>query len=402
MAWNEPGGSGGRDPWSGRNNGQGEPNLDDIVRKMQDRFGGLFGGKGGGPRGRRGGPGAAGAGIAVVIVLVIWGLSGFYVVDQAERAVVLRFGKYVETTNAGLNWHLPYPIEQAMTVNVERIENVEIGFQSRGGGQQASVAVPKEALMLTQDENIVDIQYAVQYKVKDARDYLFNVRVPDETLREVTESAVREIVGKKTMDFVITEGRSAVAQDAGGLIQETLDRYRTGLQVISVNMQKATAPQQVQAAFADAVKAREDEQRLKNEAEAYANKIIPEARGAAARLLEEANGYRERVIAQAEGEADRFVKVLTEYRKAPEVTRKRLYLEAMERVLGATGKVVMDTKAGNSLMYLPIDRLLERQPARGASATPGAPSYDLSSGAATATSQEDLRNRRNLRSRGIR
>jgi membrane protease subunit HflK len=223
--------------------------------------------------------------------------------------------------------------------------------------------------MLTQDENIVDVQFAVQYQVKDAQSYLFNVRDPDETLREATESAVREIIGKSEMDFVITGGRSEVVTRAQELIQEILDQYETGLLVTQLTMQDAQAPQQVQGAFADAVKAREDEQRLKNEAEAYANDVLPKARGRAARLIEEANAYKEQVIAEAEGETSRFLSVLAEYRKAPKVTRERLYIDTLEKVLHKSSKVLVDTKGSNNLLYLPLDKLMERS----SSSTAGAP-----------------------------
>ncbi len=356
MAWNEPGG-GDKDPWGGGSrNEQGPPDLDEVFKKFQDKLNKMFGGKGGGAGGAGSGAGGSfGIGLILLAVLALWGFSGFYIIDPAERGVVMRFGQYTTTTTPGPHWHLPVPIERVEKVNVDNIRVAEIGFRS--GGRQGGGSVEAESLMLTQDENIVSIELVVQYKVKDARDYLFKVRDPDATLRQATESALREIIGKSKMDFVITEGRGEVASRAEVLIQEILDRYNTGLQLTSVNMQDLQPPEQVQAAFADVVKAREDEQRLKNEAEAYSNDIIPKARGASARQMEEANAYRDQVIAQAEGESSRFEKVLREYSKAPRVTRERLYIEAMEKVLANSGKVMVDVKGGNNLLYLPLDKL---------------------------------------------
>lgn len=361
MAWNEPGGGDGRDPWGGGDQ-QGPPDLDEALKKLQEKLGGMFGkggkGKGNGMgSGGKGGPIASiSAGLVITIVLVGWVLSGIYIVDQAEEAVITRFGKYVRTEPPGPHW-MPNVIENAERLNVQQVRTAEIGFRTSG---RSSSSVSNEALMLTEDENIIDIKFAVQYKIKDARDYLFKLRDPDTTLRQATESAVREIVGKNSMDFVLTGGREEVADVAEGLIQKILDRYEAGLLVTSVNMQDAQPPTQVQAAFADAVKAREDEERFKNEAEAFANDILPKARGDADAKREQAEAYKQRVIALAEGEANRFVNVLKEYQKAPQVTRERLYLDAVESVLGNSSKILMDAKGGNSLMYLPIDKLISR------------------------------------------
>ena len=385
MAWNEPGGS--KDPWGGRGGDQGPPDLDEIVRKMQAKMGGLFGSrKGGGPR-AGGGGGMFAIGLIAVVALVVWLLSGLYIVDEGKRGVELRFGQFSKITMAGLHWHLPFPIERVERVDVEQRRFVEVGYRS-GGDRNASGAqtVPREALMLTQDENIVDIRVAVQYQVKDARDYLFNVRDPDITLKQATESAIREVIGKSKMDFVLTEGRSEVAVNAKELIQNILDQYHSGLLVTTVNLQDAQPPEEVQGAFADAIKAREDEVRQKNEAEAYSNDIIPRARGAAARLLEEANGYQLSVIAKAEGEASRFEQLLVEYTKAPEVTRKRLYLSTMEEVLANTSKVTVDVSEGNNLMYLPLDQMLQgaaaaavpRMPTGSSSGAEGSPAMSSS------------------------
>ncbi|NIR30787.1 MAG: FtsH protease activity modulator HflK [Gammaproteobacteria bacterium] len=356
MAWNQPGGNGGRDPWGNRGGQQGPPDLDEVLKKLQAALGRIFGGGGRSAGGgfRLGGGGAKGIGLIALVLAVIWGLAGIYIVDPPEQGVVLRFGEYVRTVGPGPHW-LPYLVEDAEKVNVELVRSQDIGFRRAGGGTSS---VPNEALMLTEDENIVDVQFTVQYRVKDPAKYLFNVQEPDMTLRQATESAVREIVGKNKMDFVLTEGRSAVAARAEELIQGILDRYGTGLQVTSVNMQSAQPPKEVQAAFADAVKAREDEERFKNEARAYAADIIPKARGDADAIRERALAYKERVVAEAEGRTDRFLKLLREYAKAPEVTRDRLYLEAVEAVLARSSKVLVDLEGGNNLIYLPLDKLV--------------------------------------------
>lgn len=378
MPWNEPG-PGERDdnrdrnrdrnpdPWGRRGGSQGPPDLDEVIRNVQRRLGSLFGNRGGGRgggSGRSGGqlPGKFGISVIAGIIAVVWVASGFYIVEEGQQAVVLRFGEYTTTQGAGLHWHLPYPIEYKETLDVEKINTVEVGYRSNPNTQRAS-SVPAEALMLTADENIIDINFAVQYNLKSAEDLLFNVADPTPlVVRQTTETAVREIVGRSTMDFVLTEGRGEVAQRTKSLVQNILDRYKTGVRVVNVEMQNAQPPAQVQDAFDDAVRAREDEQRLKNEAQAYANDIIPRARGQAARMLEEAEAYKQAKIARAEGEASRFTQVLTEYAKAPEVTRERLYIETMENVLGNSGKLLIDQpEGGNSIFYLPIDQIIRRQ-----------------------------------------
>ncbi len=359
MAWNEPGGGNNKDPWGGRG-GQGPPDLDEVVRKMQQKLGGMFGGrKGGSDSGGGSGPGFAGLGLIAAIVAVVWVFSGIYIIDAGKRGVVLRFGAFSEITGPGPHWHIPYPIEQVETVDVEQRRFVEIGYRSAGGGQ-GSVAVPREALMLTEDENIVNIQFAVQYQVDDPRKYLFDVRDPELVLKQVAESAIREVIGKSKMDFVLKEGRADVVAEVRELMQIILDSYGSGLRVSDVNLQDAQPPEEVQAAFSDAIRAREDKERYKNEAEAYSNEVIPQARGAAARQIQEADAYKEALVAKSTGEASRFIALLQEYRKAPVVTRKRLYLETMEAVLGGTGKVLVDSKSSNNLMYLPLDQLLKK------------------------------------------
>lgn len=388
MAWNEPGSSGGKDPWGNRNSEQGPPDLDEVVRKLQEKFGGLFGRSGG--RGGGSSFSVGSLGLLALVAVVLWALSGIYIVDEGRRGVVLQFGSYKTTTMPGLNW-FPRFIQTVDTVDISAVRSIELGRRA------------DEALMLTQDENIIDVKFTVQYQVKDARDYLFNVRDPDQTLRDAAETAIREVIGQSEMDFVITGGRSEVVQRIRALVQQILDRYGAGLAVVNLNMQDAQAPDQVQGAFADAVKAREDEQRLKNEAEAYANDILPRARGQAARLIEEANAYRDKVVASAEGETARFLSILAQYEKAPEVTRKRLYLETMEEVLAGSSKVLVDTSGGNNnnLLYLPLDKLMQRSPA-----LPGATASGSDATAATGNpaspARTDIRLRENMRQREVR
>ncbi len=355
MAWNEPGGDK-KDPWSGREDEKGPPDLDEAIRSLQEKLGGLFGGGNNEPFGGF----SSGMGYLVIGALALWGMSGFYTVDQGTRGVETRFGKYTDTTEPGLNWHIPAPVEQVQIVDVEQQRFIEVGYRSAGSrGNLGAVSVPKEALMLTRDENIVDVRLAVQYQVKNAKDFLFNVHDPVSTLKQVTESAERGVIGNNDLDFVLTEGRSEIVAEIKKEIQEIMDAYQSGIQITSVNLQDAQPPEQVQSAFEDAIKAREDKQRLINEAEAYANDVVPKARGAASRKVQEAEGYKARVISAAEGEANRFEKLLTEYHKAPEVTRKRLYLETMAEVLSKTKTIMVDVKGSNNLLYLPLDKLVD-------------------------------------------
>jgi membrane protease subunit HflK len=357
MAWNEPGGSGNRDPW-GRRADAGPPDLDEVFRRLRRRLGG-----GASPNG------AAATlivGIAI-IVLALWLASGFYVVREGERGVVLRFGDFASTATPGLRWHLPYPVERVLRVNIGEIRTAEIGYRSQTASR-AEADINQESQMLTADENIVDVKLAVQYRVKDAADYVFKVREPDLTVAQVAESAIREVVGKSRMEFILTEGRDAVAQQVAQVLQATLDRYGTGIEITSVNMQDAQPPEQVQAAFFDAVKAREDEQRLINEAQAYRNEVIPRARGEVARIIADAEAYQGETVARAEGDGARFSQIANQYRAAPQVTRQRLYLETMEQVLSRTPKVVM-AGDGNKVTLLPLDRLLAPAPAEAAPAT---------------------------------
>jgi membrane protease subunit HflK len=345
MAWNEPGGNGDKDPWSKNRGNQGPPDLDEVFKNLQKKFGSLFGGKGGGkgggvlPAGGR-----FGIGLVVAILLAFWMATGFYKVEEAERGVIFRFGKHVDTTQKGLHWHLPTPIERVEKVDVTKV-----------------YTIPLNSTMLTQDENIVDILGTVQYRIDDAEKYLFNVRNPEISLSQVTESALRQSIGRSKMDYVITEGRGEIAIQVRGIIQEIVNKYETGLTIFKVNIQNAKPPEAVKAAFDDVTQAREDEERFKNEAEAYRNEVIPKARGASARMREEAEAYKNEVIARAEGEAVRFKQLLKEYNKAPAITRERLYIDMMESVLSKSSKVMVDVDGGNNLLYLPLDKLMDRQ-----------------------------------------
>ncbi|MBI3045797.1 MAG: FtsH protease activity modulator HflK [Betaproteobacteria bacterium] len=345
------------DPQWGRRPNQGPPDLDEIWRDVNRKLAGLFGRRGGGgdePQGPDAKKVGGGAGLLVGLVFAVWLASGFYIVYEGQRGLVLRFGKYVETTMPGPRWHLPYPIESAEVVNVAGVRSVEVGYRNN-----VKSKVLKESLMLTDDENIIDVQFAVQYILKSPTDYLFNNRGPEDAVLQAAESAIREIVGKSSMDFVIFEGRAEVAARAHKLMQVILDRYGTGINISKVTMQNAQPPEQVQAAFDDAVKAGQDRERQKNEGQAYANDVVPKAKGMAARLQAESEGYRQRVIEQAEGDAARFRQVVTEYNKAPQVTRDRLYIEAMQQVLSNTTKVLIDQKGANNLLYLPLDKIMQ-------------------------------------------
>ena len=381
------------DPQWGKRGNEGPPDLDELLRNLNAKLNGLFGRRGGGQQPPSGGDGGTrvggGAWLLVVLVILIWIASGFYIVDASNRGVVLRFGKYHETTQPGPRWHLPYPIETVEIVNLSQVRTVEVGYRNN-----VKSKVLKESLMLTDDENIIDIQFAVQYILKSPEDYLFNNRGTDDAVLQAAETAIREIVGKSKMDFVLYEGREQVAAQATKLMQEILDRYKTGILVSKVTMQNAQPPEQVQAAFDDAVKAGQDRERLKNEGQAYANDVIPKAKGAAARLLEEAQGYRRRVVANAEGEAARFSQVLAEYQKAPAVTRERLYLETVQQVLESTTKIIIDQRAGGgSLIYLPLDKILQSS-ASGATTLPATrPDASEASAAQMQRSREAFRSR---------
>jgi membrane protease subunit HflK len=345
MAWNEPGKN--RNPWGNRPE-RGAADLDEALRRLQRRLAGIFGsGSGGGGGGGDGSTGRGrglGIGTIAAALLVIWGATGVYQVDAAERAVITRFGRYVRTTQPGIGMHIPWPIESRRIVNIGSIET--FNDQTR---------------MLTQDENLVDLNIAVQYRRVDPIAFSFNVRNPEDTLGEVSESAIREIIGRSRLDFVLEEGRQEITAKTKELVQRTLDIYKTGIEVTSVSLVGVSVPEQVQTSQRDAIKAREDKERLALEAQAYANDILPKAKGSAARQLEESRAYKARIEADAQGEAERFSKLLAAYERAPSVTRQRLYYETIEDVLGSTNKVLVDTKGTGNMIYLPLDKLTERR-----------------------------------------
>jgi membrane protease subunit HflK len=347
MSWNEPGGGNNKpkDPWGGGGGGdQGPPDLDEALKKLQAKLGGLFGGGGSSSSGGSATPGFSGAalGVLALVAVLVWALMGIYQVDQQERGVILRFGKYNETVQPGLQWNPPL-IDDVTLLNITKVRSVSF-----------------REIMLTQDENIVEVKLSAQYVINDPVKFVLKVRDPERSLQHAAQSALRHVVGGTSMDMVLTEGRAQIAIDVQARLQEYLDLYETGILVSKVTVDESKPPTQVQAAFDDVIKAREDEERLKNEAQAYANGIVPEARGGAQRQIEEASAYKEQVVANADGESERFNRLLTEYRKAPEVTRERLYLDAVQNVYSQTNKVMVDVESGNNMMYLPLDQLTKQ------------------------------------------
>lgn len=391
MAWNEPGGnSNNQDPWGGKRRGgdrKGPPDLDEAFRKLQESLNGLFGGGkkrtgDGGGSSRGGGFGLLGIGL--VVLAAIWLYSAIYVVDEQEQAVVLRFGKYYETVGSGLNIYFP-PIDKKYLENVTRERTYT-----------------KQGQMLTEDENIVEVPLTVQYRISNLQDFVLNVDQPEVSLQHATDSALRHVVGSTTMDQVLTEGRELMASEIKKRLQGFMDTYKTGITITQVNVQSAAAPREVQEAFDDVIRAREDEQRSRNQAETYANGVVPEARGQAQRIIEDANGYRDEVVSRAKGEADRFTKLVTEYRKAPEVTRQRLYLETMQDVYSNTSKVLVSSeKGGNNLIYLPLDKMVNAShgpaPMASGSVTPSV--TDAAGARAAADLQQQQRELRSRESR---
>src|SRR3954449_3166719 len=397
MSLNDPnwGRGGSRGPQGPGGGNQGPPDLDELWRNFNRRLSELFRRRARGsgdepprPPSARGIGGGAGA--LIVLVLAVWLASGFYIVVEGQRGVVLTFGRFVKETSSGLNWRLPWPIQSHEIVNLSQVRTLEVGYRNN-----VRTKVLKESLMLTDDENIVDLQFAVQYLVKDARDFVFNVRRPDESAMQIAETAMREVIGKSSMDQILYETQVDVANKARDLMQAIHDRYGTGIAVSTVTIQNAQPPEQVQAAFDDAVKAAQDRERQKNEGQAYASDVIPRARGAASRLTQEADGYRQRVIASAEGDAARFRQVLTEYAKAPAVTRERIYIETMQQVLTSTSKVMMDYRGSGNLLSLPLDRLLQSATAPSGGEASAAPRQPP----AEATPEGGPRSRDTLRNR---
>jgi membrane protease subunit HflK len=370
-------------PSRGQVPNQGPPDLDELWRDFNRKLGGLFGGKGGGSGGRGGSGGGGmpnfnpspkttgiGAGLIAGVAALIWLGSGFFIVQEGQQAVITQFGKYNSTVGAGFNWRLPFPIQRHETVFVTQIRSVDVGRDN---------IVPatglRESGMLTEDENIVEIKFAVQYRLNDARAFLFESRDPDASVIKVAETAVREVVGKMKMDAALAEERDQIGPRVRVLMQTILDRYKVGVEIVGINLQQGGVrpPEQVQAAFDDVLKAGQERERAKNEAQAYANDVVPRARGAASRLTEEAEGYRARIVAQAEGDSQRFKSVLAEYQKAPQVTRERLYIDAMQEVYSNTTKVLIDAKSGSNLLYLPLDKLMQATGQPGAAAPTSSP-----------------------------
>ena len=371
-------------------NKSGPPDLEDLWRDFNRRLSGLFGRGGNGGQGGNGpslSPRQFGGGISLLamLVLVVWLASSFYIVDASQRGVVLQFGRYKETTEPGLRWRLPWPIQSHEVVNLSGVRTVEVGYR---GSEKNKVL--KEALMLTDDENIVSVQFAVQYLLKDPKNYIFKNRHPEDTVVQAAETAIREVVGKSKMDFVLFEGRDVIAANTSKLMQEILDRYQTGIQIRAVTMQSVQPPEQVQAAFEDAVKASQDRDRQKNEGQAYFNDVVPKARGTAARLIEEAAGYKGRVINTAVGDASRFNQILVEYDKAPAVMRSRMYLDTMQQIYANTSKVMVDGKGNNNLLYLPLDKLMQAAGAPNAAPVTTDPAPVLRSGSSPAATSGDV------------
>ncbi|MBU3725463.1 MAG: FtsH protease activity modulator HflK [Burkholderiaceae bacterium] len=389
-----------RDPGRGDQRPRGgnePPDLDEVWRDFNRRLSGMFGGKGrqGGGFGGGGGRGGAGGGgfkspsvktgpafgVVALAGMLFWLATGFYIVQEGQSSLVLRFGEYRTTTGAGFQWRLPYPFESHEIVNLSQIRQITVGV--RGGG---AASRGRDSLMLTKDENMVDLQFAVQYRIGNAKDYLFNNVSTDDIVSQAAETVMREIVGRSMSDTVLYENKEGIAREALGAIQAIADRYGSGLSIVDVTIQNAQPPEEVQAAFSDAIKAGQDAERLKNEGQAYANDVIPRARGSAERLIQEAEGYKERVIATATGDADRFRKIVVEYNKAPAVTRERMYLEAMQQVFTNVSKVMVDSKSNSNLLYLPLDKLLQ-QSAAAATMTPPGQAAAAQSQAATQPAQ---------------
>jgi membrane protease subunit HflK len=380
MAWNEPGGNKNKDPWGNRGGNDGPPDLDEVFRKFQEKMNGIFGGSSGSSSN---GPGTTGFIVLFIVITIIWLATGFYKVAEAERGIVLRFGKHVDTVTSGLRWHLPSPFEKVLIADVSNVSDF-----------------PHAATMLTQDQNIIDIEITIQYRIENAEKYFFNLRQPEFTLKEASESALRQHVGRSIMDYVFGDGREEIAVSVEQSIQEILNVYNSGLIVVRVNMQEAKPPEAVKSAFDDVTQAEEDEVRLKNQAESYRNEVLPRARGEAAEMMESATAYKQEVVARAEGDAQRFTKLLKEYKKAPQVTRDRLYLDTVESVLSSTSKVMVDVKGGNNMLYLPLDKMMGSSQVSRSTVDQANHMLDqFDSTNQNKIKQTDMRNRGNLRTR---
>lgn len=385
-------------PGFGQRNNEGPPDIDQVMRDLSRKINNLFGKSGGNQPNRQPAP-PAGASMnlpvlpIMAVIVLIWLGTGFYIVDQGSLGVELRFGKFIETTEPGPRWHLPYPIETATVVNMAQVRKLEVGYRSGGEGSGTKTKQPKESLILTEDENIIDLQFAVQYNIKNAKDYLFNNRSTDEAVMSAAESAIREVVGKNKLDNLLQKGLS----DTSTIMQAILDSYHTGVSITSVSLQSAQPPEQVQDAFEDVNRANQDNQRQINEGQAYANDVIPKARGTASRLLAESAGYKLKVESEAKGNTSRFDKILAQYNNAPEVTRQRLFIDAQEQILSSVSKIIVDQKAGNSMLYLPLDKLINAS--GNAASQQSQPSLNPPVAATTETSNATDRTRDAFRSR---
>ena len=377
----------------------GPPDLDELWRDFNRKLSGLFGNKGGGsgggqpPAGRGGPPWRGmqiGIGVIVGVVLAIWLSTGFFIVQEGQQAVITQFGRYKETVGAGFNWRLPYPIQRHEMVFVTQIRSIDVGRDNvvRSTGL-------RESAMLTEDENILEIKFAVQYRLTDARAYLFETKNPTDTVVQVAETAVREVVGKMRMDSAMSEERDQIGPRVRTLMQSLLDRYKVGIEVVGINLQQGGVrpPEQVQAAFDDVLKAGQERERAKNEAEAYANDVVPRAVGAASRLKQESEGYKARMVAQAQGDAQRFRSLMTEYQKAPQVTRDRLYIDAMQQIYSSTTKILIDSKQGSNLLYLPLEKIIQQTAQGGVAATVTDANGSASNASSNNTVQPDVRAR---------
>ena len=382
-------------PGLGQKNNEGPPDLDEVLRDLSQKINNLFGKKGSSNGGNRANDGS-GDGKSfdwpiipiLALIVAIWMATGFYIVDQGSLGVVQRFGAYIDTTEPGPRWHWPFPIESVSVVNMEQVRRLEVGYRTNGEGTGGKTKVPREALMLTEDENIIDLQFAVQYKLKNAKDYLFNNRSTDDAVMSAAETAIREVVGKSKLDDLLQKGLA----DTSERMQAILDSYKAGVTITSVSLQSAQPPEQVQEAFEDVNRANQDYQRQINEGQAYANDVIPKARGNASRLSAEAAGYKLKVENEAKGNASRFEQILTQYIKAPEVTRERIYLDAQEQILSSTSKVIVDQKGG-SLLYLPLDKLMATTNATTASAPAAATVSNKEADVNTDQSRDVMRSR---------
>jgi len=393
---------------NGRGPNQGPPDLDELWRDFNRKLGGLFGGRG--RRGDNGGFGGGnfqpdmksagiGAGLIAAIVVLIWLGTGFFIVQEGQQAVITQFGRYKSTVGAGFNWRLPYPIQRHELVFVTQIRSVDVGRDSI-----IKATGLRDSAMLTEDENIVEIKFAVQYRLNDARAYLFESKNPAEAVVQAAETAVREVVGKMRMDSALAEERDQIGPRVRALMQQMLDRYKVGIEVVGINLQQSGVrpPEQVQAAFDDVLKAGQERERAKNEAQAYANDVIPRAVGSASRLTQEAEGYKARIVAQAQGDAQRFKAVLTEYQRAPQVTRDRMYLDTMQQIYSSVTKILVETRQGNSLLYLPLDKIMQQVSQGAAAAVSEAPAAATPSSAQTPAAPSglsDSRTRDNSRTR---